>query len=207
MTIPSPFNNNSQDSTTNSDDDDSENYDVIRYYRSRSGRKKRQQTKRLMRDRRLRIMGVDDDDNACSHCSENVMAIDPGYGLAYLGQRMTSQLFGVYVGSAYSPHKHWTSELRSRAGIPCLEDYKNASPFTMSDRDASKAVTRFLVKSGRLEAKRWEQTFPTYHFEIAPSTGDWHSAFVCHSKSLERVSQKRHTSAPFFPVYSHRSGP
>ena len=147
-----------------------------------------------MRDRRLKIMGLYDDDNACLHCSKDVLEINADQDLEDLGQRMTSQLFGVYLGSAYRPSEHWTSELRTRAGIPYLEaytkNYTNASPFTIRDRQASKAVTNFLVENGRPEAKRWEQTFPTYHFEIAPSAGGWHSPFVWQSNSLERVSQK-----------------
>ena len=202
MTIPSPLDADSDDATSEIDGDGDgreTTYNSMRYHRPRNGGKERQTPKRFMRDRRLKVLGLEDDDDACSRCLNQDLALNPNHGLSYHGERITSRFFEMHLGVAYKSHDHWTSELRTRAGIPYLGDHANASPLTMIDRHSSKAVTKFLIESGHPEAAAWKLTFPTYHFEIAPSTGDWFSPFAWNSKSLERVSQINVT-APFLPT-------
>lgn len=113
--------------------------------------------------------------------------IDPNLTLEYLGQRLTSQLFEKYLGEAYQPIAHWTSALRSRAGLGCCDDFGEAASFTMLGQRISEAVTDFLVRNGHPEASQWRKSFPAYHFEIAPSAGDSRSPFPWRLSKLEKV--------------------
>lgn len=154
------------------------------------------ESRTVLSDRRLKMMEIRYSELAPTTGLIPWTNLDPNNTLQYLGQCLASEFFERYIGSAYTPVTHWTSVLRSRAGLKCTDDFGDRAPFTMTGLRASRAVRRFLVENGYTEASQWDQTSPTYHFDIAPSAGDWHSPFACSTSKLELMRRLKLPEAP-----------
>ncbi|KAI1094358.1 hypothetical protein F5B19DRAFT_490478 [Rostrohypoxylon terebratum] len=126
--------------------------------------------------------------------------MDPGRHLEYLGQCMTSHFLKGRIGGTYNPIDHWTNDLRNRAGLPTFVE-RDVSPFTIKDEAASQDMTKFLVSIGH-QHLQWNNSPPTYHLEIAVSSGDMDSAFVWSSSQLRRMQkfQNARTRSGFLPL-------
>jgi hypothetical protein len=102
---------------------------------------------------------------------------------------------------------HWTSDLWSRSGYSDFQYSEPYSPFVISNRNASKKVTNFLLRYGQSYSPSWradlQATLPTYHFEIAVTAGNKTSSFVSTSAQLDRVSFSVIIPRPTFPSVSY----
>ncbi|KAI1388885.1 uncharacterized protein F4822DRAFT_443674 [Hypoxylon trugodes] len=114
--------------------------------------------------------------------------LDPCRHLEYLGEHMGSLFFTHVMGTAYNPLRHWTSDLRTRAGLPPFAN-KDVSPFTMRDPAISKAMTQHLISLGHEKLAQWNCSFLVYHLEIAASGGDRNSSFVWSSSQIRRIQR------------------
>lgn len=98
-----------------------------------------------------------------------------------------SKLFERHLGKHFDPLKHWTSSLRTRAGLPAPEKSSGKAAFTIAGAHAL-AVTKLLITQGYSQAEIWKDMKPTYHFEVAASAGDADSTFIWSTGELKRVS-------------------
>jgi len=96
------------------------------------------------------------------------------------------------LGKHYNPEEHWTSPLRSRAGVPPYHprgfyDERQRCPFTIKDWDGT--WTALASKAGFPEAQAWIATGPTWHFLIKTTEGPLCDRFIVTPGELDKVSR------------------
>jgi hypothetical protein len=90
------------------------------------------------------------------------------------------------LGSAFVPETHWTSPLRSKAGLsPFSKDDRTTSTFTIEDVHGS--FSNLLTKNGYRKAAKW-RPFPTFYVEVVPSEGDLMEVFCLDPDQVRKVS-------------------
>ncbi|KAI0406032.1 hypothetical protein F4802DRAFT_560462 [Xylaria palmicola] len=116
--------------------------------------------------------------------------LDPHSYLAYYGQVLVDKLLMKNVPH-YESKTHWTSPLRTRAGLWHRIYNRDTSPFTIYNPLASQDMTQFLMESGHMTAYQWVGRAPVFHLEIGVSTGDSTSSFVWGTSQLRRTCKYR----------------
>ncbi|KAM3089563.1 hypothetical protein ACMFMG_001147 [Clarireedia jacksonii] len=116
---------------------------------------------------------------------------DPYLHLQYMGECLTSTVLSACLNGQYHPKLHWTSPLRTRAGYPYTPYNEYKSPFTIANPLSSQAMTEFLIKTGQEIALNWRGRVPTYHIELAVSSGERSSSFVWDGSQLEMMRRFR----------------
>lgn len=145
-------------------------------------------------DRRLplldiRTIGFGSPDNPIDAQGVYMMGqnMDPSRHLEYYGERLVYDILKERLRYAFKPEAQWTSDLRTRAGLPSWDD-ENSSPFTLSDPVSSARMAQFLVQLGYVQAISWYTSRPTFHVEIAISGRDKSAPFIWSTKQFRRVS-------------------
>ena len=97
-----------------------------------------------------------------------------------------TRLLEKQLGSAFVPETHWTSPLRSKAGLsPFSKDDRTTSTFTIEDVHGS--FSNLLTKNGYRKAAKW-RPFPTFYVEVVPSEGDLMEVFCLDPDQVRKVS-------------------
>lgn len=90
------------------------------------------------------------------------------------------------LGFAFAPETHWTSSLRSKAGLsPFSKDDTTASTFTIKDVHGN--FSNLLTRNGYRKAASWRPS-PTFHVEVVPSDGGLTEAFCLDPNQVRKVS-------------------
>jgi len=90
----------------------------------------------------------------------------------------------IHLPSTYRPEEHWTSRLRTRAGLePCENLPVDASTFTIVD--GSGELSR-LLQPGRANTK-WASRC-TFHIHVITTTSDLGAGFLVGSSPMRKVS-------------------
>lgn len=118
-----------------------------------------------------------------------MQTLDPFRHLEFYGQRLVSELFKDQLRGFYDPEIHWTSILRTRAGLTMLDDITGTSPFTFADRQIATEMLSFLKYLGREVPRSWEWQPPTFHIETAVCGGHGNDPFIWSADQVNRVSQ------------------
>lgn len=95
------------------------------------------------------------------------------------------------MGFDYHPFKHWTSELRCRAGLPLLGSDYGRPAFTFADSKSSAKMTYFLEKE--LNVEDLQMRFgpsPVYHIDVVATVGGAEDNFQWTTSKLSRVSHQ-----------------
>ncbi|KAI1426993.1 hypothetical protein F5Y12DRAFT_793314 [Xylaria sp. FL1777] len=178
-----------------SSDDSSDERHVRLKLKSRQGDRDRALDRRapIMRRVELNVGHIDDgyleprDSYFISAVSED---LDPHSYLEYYGQVLVDNMLEQKV-ARYESEVHWTSPLRTRAGLPYKTYSRHTSPFTIYNPLPSQAMTQFLIESGHTVARQWIGRVPVFHIEIAVSTGESASSFVWGTSQLRRICKYR----------------
>jgi hypothetical protein len=186
LKIPSPFlRGQTEEAPHNVNGDSITCVDYTRY----TSKGKRRDINAQLNDRRIKVMSLAASQLPPTWGWSRSVAMDPNGTLQLLGQRLVSKVFEQHIGEAYNPSIHWTSNFRELAGFSCMgASFEQSTPFTISDRIASRAVTTFLHRAGYTASAKWYGCAPVYHFDVAPSAGDWRAPFSCDSRRFEMVS-------------------
>lgn len=99
-----------------------------------------------------------------------------------------SRLLQIHLGKAYNPETHWTSSLRTRAGLrPVLSATDYTPAFCINDK--SKGLWKFLTNNGlKLQMPKSVSHFK-FHIDVVTTGGELEgSHFLIHPKHLEHVS-------------------
>ncbi|KZM20137.1 hypothetical protein ST47_g8701 [Ascochyta rabiei] len=137
-------------------------------------------------DRRIKMMEINMASKVSTHGVLYTQKLDPNNTLQFLGELLASRMFEKTLGWAYIPDLYWTSKLRVRAGTMPEPTTEHVASFTMDEPFISQAVTtRFSSQLGDQQAQDWGACSPTYHFLVAPSSGDWEDSFVWGSQKVE----------------------
>ena len=89
------------------------------------------------------------------------------------------------LARAYSPARHWTSCLRSKAGISPFES-PDVSQSTFTIDDELGAFTELLIQNGYKAAGAWRGR-PTYHIEVNTSEAGLLSKFYLDQYQIQKV--------------------
>ncbi|KAI1451148.1 hypothetical protein F5Y02DRAFT_18390 [Annulohypoxylon stygium] len=130
--------------------------------------------------------------------------LDPSRHLEYLGQYATSQFLIDFMRGNFDPSRHWTSDLRIRAGLPPFAP-GDVSPFTIDNAVASQSMTQSLIRIGHTELGKWSQICPVYHLEILASGGDRSSSLIWSSSQLRRIQRFQIYKTIRFKTSIHRN--
>ena len=115
-----------------------------------------------------------------------MQTLDPFRHLEFYGQLLVSEMFKVQFGGIYDPEVHWTSNLRTRAGIPPLKKITDESPFTFADNWIATETLLYLLDLGLTTLR---SSPPTFHIETAVCGGHGDDPFVWSADQVNRVSQ------------------
>lgn len=115
-----------------------------------------------------------------------IQTLDPFRHLEFYGQLLVSEFFKAQFRGTYDPQVHWTSNLRTRAGIPLLKDITDESPFTLADNQIATEMLWFLIDLGLTTLR---SSPPTFHIETAVCGGHGNDPFVWSADQVIRVSQ------------------
>jgi hypothetical protein len=90
----------------------------------------------------------------------------------------------------YNPEMHWTSSLRRKAGLSPFKGNENeASTFTLTGKNCSRAFTRMLERMGHSHnTSDQDNSIPTYHVEVVTTEGDLMSEFSLEPFQVHKVS-------------------
>ncbi|KAF4467774.1 heterokaryon incompatibility [Fusarium albosuccineum] len=119
-----------------------------------------------------------------------VLRTEPAHG-QYAAEVLTSKFLQRELGQVYKPEDHWTSPQRYKAGYRrFLHPASSCATFTLGDREASCKFSDFIAQRGFKDAQTWAwvASDPTYHFDIAVSSGGPDSDFSWNTQQFERVS-------------------
>ncbi|KAK3364627.1 hypothetical protein B0T25DRAFT_576849 [Lasiosphaeria hispida] len=90
--------------------------------------------------------------------------------LSFLGEFMVSRMLEKHLPSIYRPEQHWTSPLRTRAGLePCESLPVDASTFTILD--GSGELSRLLRQPGCAKTEKWASRC-TFHIHVVTTASD-----------------------------------
>jgi len=89
------------------------------------------------------------------------------------------------MGGTYLPILHWTSSLRSKAGI-CPYENTDSSQSTFTIDDKSGTFTALLLRNGYNAASSW-RSHPTYHIEVNTSETGLLSKFYLDPHQINKV--------------------
>ncbi|PSN64192.1 hypothetical protein BS50DRAFT_648118 [Corynespora cassiicola Philippines] len=117
--------------------------------------------------------------------------MDPARHLEYYGQQLASQMLKQKLPDAYDPEVHWTSELRQGPSAPVFPNNSDTSPFTLADPNASKEMSKLLLRLGNVRVMHWQNEFPIYHIEIAVSGEPRSDSFMWSTSQLKRIQTYR----------------
>jgi hypothetical protein len=96
----------------------------------------------------------------------------------------------------YSPVLHWTSCLRSKAGVCAYENTEvSQSAFTIDDK--SGIFTELLIQNGYKAASSW-RNHPTYHIEVNTSEAGLLSKFYLDPHQIKKVCFNLHLIILFY---------
>ncbi|KAL2678839.1 hypothetical protein Neosp_009591 [[Neocosmospora] mangrovei] len=118
-----------------------------------------------------------------------VLRQEPAHG-QYAAEVVTSKFLQQELGSLYKPDDHWTSPQRYKAGYRRYpHPVASCATFTIADREASRKFSGVLSQRGFEEANTWAWTNsdPTYHLDMAVSSGGSTSDFAWTSQQFERI--------------------
>lgn len=111
--------------------------------------------------------------------------------------RKVSQMLQNKLGQLYEPFKCWTSNLRSRAGLPIVQseqysdlDFNGSrlSPFTLRGKILSRAVWQLLSAAFVYYPFRaGVSSETTYHFEVGMVLDESNGSFPWGAKEIEMV--------------------
>lgn len=94
------------------------------------------------------------------------------------------------MGEKYLPEEHWTSPLRTKAGLsPIPSPTPTQSSFTIKDIDG--IWTMAVAKLGYPDAGAWASRPPTWHIEVKTTRGPVTEEFVFSGPQFERVRRFR----------------
>jgi hypothetical protein len=89
------------------------------------------------------------------------------------------------MGGTYLPVLHWTSCLRSKAGI-CPYENTDSSQSTFTIDDKSGTFTELLLRNGYNAARSW-RSHPTYHIEVNTSVAELLSKFYLDPHQINKA--------------------
>ncbi|KAH7399670.1 hypothetical protein BKA66DRAFT_437202 [Pyrenochaeta sp. MPI-SDFR-AT-0127] len=112
--------------------------------------------------------------------------------LLFAAEHFVSRLFEKRLGCAYIAGMHWTSPLRSRAGLlPYFTDDETISTFTIED--TTTAFASLLQASGCKVPGSMGHS-PIFHIEVIPSEGDLAEKFCMDPEQIQKA-WRCHTEA------------
>lgn len=134
--------------------------------------------------------------------------LDPNSNLKFLGEKLVrcyrlqlgvnlkgftdrrfskvSSLFQRELRKYYDPVLHWTSQLRTRAGLPEFLENTHHASFTMSGPVITGKVTELLTKRG-WKGLAQGSTRRIYHFDVGVSAGGLDDKFEWSTSQLRMV--------------------
>lgn len=121
----------------------------------------------------------------------NTSVPDLGVLLLTHGYNQVSDFLECHLGFDYNSFRHWTSELRCRAGLPLLEGASGKSAFTLADVKSSGKMTHFLEKE--LNVTDLHARFgpaPVYHIDVVATVGGAEESFQWTTSKLSQVSHQ-----------------
>ncbi|RYP53097.1 hypothetical protein DL768_001874 [Monosporascus sp. mg162] len=122
-----------------------------------------------------------------------VLRMEPAHA-QYVAEVLTSRFLRHELGDFYKPDDHWTSPQRYKAGHrKFLHSVASHATFTIANREASRKISAFLAQRHFEAAKAWAwaASDPTYHFDIAVSSGGPKSEFSWTTQQFERMRKFR----------------
>jgi hypothetical protein len=98
------------------------------------------------------------------------------------------------------PEEHWTSALRTKAGLPEYKpaDGKYGAAFTIPDDPKHRFAKIMALQYGKGVQSIWHQPPKKWHLEVKPSYGKLADEFSFNWEQFERVS----SSYYFFSSFS-----
>ncbi|KAK1749729.1 hypothetical protein QBC47DRAFT_131160 [Echria macrotheca] len=109
--------------------------------------------------------------------------------MMFFGELYVSKLLQIHLGKAYIPETHWTSSLRTRAGLRPVPSATTYTPaFCINDK--SKSLWKFLTKSGLNLPMPESVSHFKFHVDVITTGGDLEgSDFLIHPKHLEHIQK------------------
>ncbi|KAF2679081.1 hypothetical protein K458DRAFT_408347 [Lentithecium fluviatile CBS 122367] len=114
-------------------------------------------------------------------------AVQNGIGdeMLFAAELYVSRLLEKQLGSDFIPEVHWTSSLRSKAGLlPFLKGKMTTSTFTINDLHGT--FSKILANNGYKVASSWRPS-PTFHIDVVPSEGDLTEAFCLDPNQVRKA--------------------
>ncbi|KAK5651417.1 hypothetical protein OQA88_12505 [Cercophora sp. LCS_1] len=109
--------------------------------------------------------------------------------MMFFGELYVSRLLQIHLGKAYVPETHWTSSLRTRAGLRPVASTNDYTP-AFSINDKSKSLWKFLTKNGLDLQIPNSVSHVKFHIDVVTTRGELEgSRFLIHPRHFEHMQK------------------